>query len=127
MDTKKLTTRTQEALSEAVRRASGAGHAQVEPVHLLLSLLGQSDSAVGPLLDAVGARRDLVRESAEQLAGRLPSASGDTVSAPQLARTSYAALTAAGNHARELGDEYISTEHLLVGLAEAGGPVAHLL
>src|SRR4051812_21396297 len=127
MDTNKLTTRTQEALAEAVRRASGSGNAQVEPVHLLLSLLSQADSAVPPLLDAVGARRDLVRARAEELAGRLPSVSGETVSAPQLARPAYAALTAAGNHARELGDDYVSTEHLLVGLAESGGPVAHLL
>src|SRR4051812_16063542 len=103
MDTNKLTTRTQEALADAVRRASGAGNAQVEPVHLLLALLAQPDSAVGPLLDAVGARRHSVRASAEDLAGRLPSASGTTVSAPQLARTSYAALTTAGDRARELG------------------------
>src|SRR3954454_1358520 len=103
MDTNKLTTRTQEALSEAVRRASSAGNAQVEPVHLLLSLLSQTDSAVGPLLDAVGAPREAVRAAAESLASRLPSASGDTVSAPQLARTAYAALTTAGNRARELG------------------------
>src|SRR3954453_17101689 len=127
MDTNKLTTRTQEALAEAVRRASGAGNAQVEQVHLLLSLLSQPDSAVGPLLAAVGGRRGVVHARAEEMAGRLPSASGDTVSAPQLARPAYAALTAAGNHARELGDEYISTEHLLVGLAESGGPAAHLL
>ncbi|NHC46589.1 ATP-dependent chaperone ClpB [Motilibacter aurantiacus] len=127
MDTNKLTTRTQEALTEAVRRASGAGNAQVEPVHLLLGLLGQADSAVGPLLEAVGADRDALRARAEEVASRLPSASGDTVSAPQLARPAYAALTAAGNHARELGDEYVSTEHLLVGLAESGGPVTGLL
>ncbi|NHC15769.1 ATP-dependent chaperone ClpB [Motilibacter deserti] len=127
MDTNKLTTRTQEALTEAVRRASSAGNAQVEPVHLLLGLLGQADSAVGPLLEAVGADRNALRARAEETASRLPSASGDTVSAPQLARPAYAALTAAGNHARELGDEFVSTEHLLVGLAESGGPVASLL
>src|SRR6185295_12162327 len=73
----KLTTRSQEAMAEAVRRASTDGHPQVEPAHLLAALLGQVDG-VAPAL-----------------------------------------LRAAGEAARELGDEYVSTEHLLIGLASA--------
>ncbi|MGH3327085.1 MAG: ATP-dependent chaperone ClpB [Streptomycetales bacterium] len=127
MDADKLTTRTQEALSEAVRRASTAGNPYVEPVHLLLALLGQAEGTAIPLLDAVGADRTRVRTGAEELAGRLPSATGSTVSAPQLSRQAYAALTAAGQRARDLGDDYVSTEHLLVGLAAEGGQLAELL
>ena len=68
-----------------------------------------------------------MRGELTQLSGRLPSASGSTVSAPQLSRDALAALNAAQQLATEMGDEYVSTEHLLVGLASAGGPVAQLL
>src|SRR6478672_1359377 len=68
-----------------------------------------------------------VRGELTQLSNRLPSASGSTVSAPQLSREALAAVSAAQQLATEMGDEYVSTEHLLVGLAEAGGPVAQLL
>ena len=127
MDPQKLTTKSQEALADAARRAAAEGHPQLEPVHLLLALLAQSESTVGPLLDAVGAGADQVRRKAEALLDRLPSASGPTVSAPGTSRQVLAVLNAATDRARQLGDEYVSTEHLLVGLAEAGGPVAELL
>ncbi len=127
MDANKLTTKSQEAFSEAVRRASASGNPQVEPVHLLLALLAQDDGVVPPLLEAVGADRITVRTGAEQLLSRLPSAMGSTVAAPQLSRQSIAVVNAAGAKAKDLGDEYVSTEHLLVGLARDGGPVADLL
>ncbi|HVE25672.1 MAG TPA: Clp protease N-terminal domain-containing protein, partial [Sporichthya sp.] len=76
MDANKLTTRSQEAFSTAVRRASTAGHSQVEPVHLLLALLAQPDGVVRPLLAAVGADPDAIATAAEAMADRLPSASG---------------------------------------------------
>jgi ATP-dependent Clp protease ATP-binding subunit ClpB len=127
MDAEKLTTRSQEAFSTAVRQAAAAGHSQVEPVHLLLALLAQPDGTAGPLLDAIGVDERAVQAEAEQLRNRLPAASGATVSAPALARPTYAALQAATDRARELGDEYVSTEHLLVGLATGPSDVATLL
>ncbi|RKS80509.1 ATP-dependent Clp protease ATP-binding subunit ClpB [Motilibacter peucedani] len=127
MDTSSLTTRSQEALTDAVRRAATAGHAQVEPVHLLLSLLEQADSAVPPLLQALGVDRADLHAKAEAITARMASATGASVNAPQLGRTTYAALTAAGESARALHDDFVSTEHLLVGLAQAGGEVASLL
>ncbi len=126
MDAAKLTTKSQEALSVAIRMASTAGNPQVEPVHMLLALLA-SDGTTNPLLAAVGADAKTVEAEARALAERLPSAQGSTVAAPQLSRQSYSVLTTAGNRARELGDEYVSTEHLLVGLAVDGGAVAELL
>jgi ATP-dependent Clp protease ATP-binding subunit ClpB len=91
-------------------------------------LLDQSDSSVGPLLQAVGADVASVRASARSLAERLPSASGSTVAAPQLARATYQVLERAGDVARDLDDEYVSTEHLLVALAQKGeGGVSSLL
>jgi ATP-dependent Clp protease ATP-binding subunit ClpB len=123
----KLTTKSQEALSSAVQRATTSGHPQVEPVHLLLALLSQADGTTAPLLDTVNADRTALREEAEQIAVRLPSASGTTVSSPQVARPLLAVLNAAGKLATGMDDEYVSTEHLLVALATDGGEVANLL
>jgi len=127
MDTYKLTTKSQEAVAEAIRRASGAGNPRVEPVHLLLALLAQADSTARPLLEAIGATPSALRAEAEDVAARLPSASGSTVAAPGLDCVSMQALTAASRRASALGDEYVSTEHLLVGLADEGGEIASLL
>jgi ATP-dependent Clp protease ATP-binding subunit ClpB len=127
MDGFTLTTRSQEALSDAVRRAAAAGHPHVEPAHLLVALASQDDTAVGPLLDAVGAGADKTRLRAQELLDRLPSASGPSVQAPGLARPTMLVLDDAKARARSLGDDYISAEHLLVALADRGGAVADLL
>ena len=125
MDSFNPTTKAQQAISAAVQAAALAGNPDVGPTHLLGALLAQGDGIAAPLLAAVGAdagggarRADAARRN------RLPSASGATVSAPQLSREALAALNAAQQLATEMGDEYVSTEHLLVGLASAGGPVA---
>ncbi len=125
LDADKLTTKSQEAMSAAVRRAAAAGNPQVEPVHLLLALLAQPDGTAAPLLEAVGVDPRAVRTSAESVATGLPRASGTTVAAPALAQSSLQAFTTAAERARELGDEYVSTEHLLVGLAADPGPDRH--
>ncbi|GAA4104710.1 MULTISPECIES: ATP-dependent chaperone ClpB [Actinomadura] len=123
----KLTQKSQEAVSVAVRRAAAEGHPQVEPPHLLTALIGLSDGTAVPLLEAVGADWREVRRRAEELLERLPKAAGATVSSPQLSRQLIVAMNTAANHARRLEDEYVSTEHLLVGLASDGGAVADLL
>ncbi|HEX5996887.1 MAG TPA: ATP-dependent chaperone ClpB [Jiangellales bacterium] len=122
-----LTTKAQEALSVAVRSAATAGNPQVEPVHVLRALLAQSDGITAPLLEAAGADVSSVRSEVDAAAEALPATSGSTVGAPGLARQTYAVLSHAGEVARELGDEYVSTEHLLVGLAHADSPVRDLL
>ncbi len=127
MDADRLTTKSQEAVSTAVRRAATEGHPEVAPVHLLLALLDQSDGITGPLLTAVGAQPPAVRAGAERLLAALPKASGSTVAAPQLSRALLAVMSVAQHKAKEVGDDYVSTEHLLVGLADSGGEVADLL
>jgi ATP-dependent Clp protease ATP-binding subunit ClpB len=127
MDTYKLTTKSQEAVAEAIRLAAAEGHPHVEPVHLLQALMAQTDSTVAPLLEAVGVDLGALRGDAAQIAGRLPRASGSTVAAPGMDRPSMQVITAAARRASDLGDEYISTEHLLVGLADEGGELASLL
>jgi ATP-dependent Clp protease ATP-binding subunit ClpB len=122
-----LTTKAQEALSVAVRSAATAGNPQVEPVHILRALLMQSEGITAPLLEAAGADVTSVQSDVDAAAEALPAASGSTVGAPGLGRQTYAALSHAGEVARELGDEYVSTEHLLVGLAHVDSPVKELL
>ena len=127
MDTYKLTTKSQEAVADAIRRAVAEGNPHVEPVHLLLALIGQSDGTATPLLEAIGVSVSALRGDADQITARLPRATGSTVSAPGLDRPSMQVISAAAKRATDLGDEYISTEHLLVGLADEGGEVASLL
>ncbi|MEZ0166656.1 ATP-dependent chaperone ClpB [Kineococcus sp. LSe6-4] len=113
----KLTTRAQEALADAVGRATSAGHAQVEPLHVLAALLGQENGVAGHLLAAVGAEQPLVVRRVDGALASLPSASGTNVSQPQLSRPALALMQAAGDEARALDDAYVSTEHLLLGAA----------
>jgi len=120
------TTKTQAALTAALQAASAAGNPEIRPAHLLLALLTQTDGIAGPLLEAVGVDPATIRAEAQRLADRLPSSSGAT-SQPQLSRESLAAINAAQQLATEMGDEYVSTEHLLAGLATGDSDVAKLL
>jgi ATP-dependent Clp protease ATP-binding subunit ClpB len=123
----KLTRKSQEALSEAVRRATTAGNPHVESLHLLAALVSQSEGVTQPLLRAVGADPAAVLQTAEGMIARLPKTAGTTVSAPDMSRPLLATLATAARQARELDDEYVSTEHLLAGLAKDGGPAADVL
>lgn len=122
-----LTTKAQEALSVAVRSAATAGNPAVEPMHLLRALLQQTDGLTAPLLEAVGADVNQVQRSVDAAFDALPKAQGSTVASPSLGRATYAVLSHAGEVARELEDEYVSTEHILVGLAHVDSPVRDLL
>jgi len=123
MDTN-YTTRSQEAISGAMQAAAAAGNPQIDTLHLLAELLGQEDGVAVGLLAAVnpdaGALQTIGAATRRALT-QLPASSGSSVSQPQPSRGLLAALEAASNEAKSLGDEYISTEHLLIGIA-AGNP-----
>lgn len=123
----KLTTRSQEAFAAAQRLAVDRGQAALEPLHLLVALLEQTDGIAGPLLRATGADPADVRAKAEAAVQRMPRVSGATVPAPSPSRDLLAVINAAGEQASALGDEYVSTEHLLVGLATTEGEAASVL
>ena len=123
----KLTRKSQEALSAAIRRATADGSPQVEPVHLLSALVGQAEGVVRPLLKEVGADPGRLTSRVEEAIAALPRASGSTVSAPASSRQLIISLNTAAQRAKQLEDEYVSTEHLLVGLATDGGTAATLL
>jgi ATP-dependent Clp protease ATP-binding subunit ClpB len=123
----KLTTRSQEAITAAQRLAVDRGQAALEPLHLLAALLEQTDGIAGPLLKAVGADVTDVRAKTDAALRRMPSVSGATVPAPSPSRELLRVLNAAGEQASALGDEFVSTEHLLVGLATADGEAGAVL
>ena len=120
MDTN-YTTKSQEAISGAMQAAAAAGNPQIEPAHLLIELLSQPDGVAAGLLAAVcadAAARQAVGASARRILTQLPASSGSSMTQPQPSRALLAALEAASSVAKELSDEYISTEHLLIGLAK---------
>ncbi|MFC9790680.1 ATP-dependent chaperone ClpB [Rhodococcus sp. NPDC127528] len=126
MDSFSPTTKTQAAMSAALQSASAAGNPDIRPAHLLAALLDQTDGIAAPLLKAVGVDPTAVHREAQTMVDRLPKATGATTT-PQLGREALAALTAAQQLATELDDEYVSTEHVLVGLASGDSDVAKLL
>jgi ATP-dependent Clp protease ATP-binding subunit ClpB len=130
MNTERLTTKSREVITAAITSATQRGNSTVEPWHLLLALLDTGGSTAPALLRAVGANPADIRRAALHAVDRLPSASGSSVAEPSTSRELVNALNAAESIARPLGDEYVSTEHLLAGLAHgptSAGSVGELL
>jgi ATP-dependent Clp protease ATP-binding subunit ClpB len=123
----KLTRKSQEALSDAVQRAAAAGNPNTDGLHLLAALVSQQGGTADPLLRAVGADPAAVLKQTQEALTRMPSAAGTTVGAPETSRQLLKVLATAAKQAREMADEYVSTEHLLVGLAADGGEAATIL
>ncbi|MGH1563951.1 ATP-dependent chaperone ClpB [Mumia sp. DW29H23] len=117
MDANKLTTRSQQAIAAAIQSAAAAGNPNVEPLHLLDALLDADGGTAVPLLQAAGADPAAARSRTTEALGSLPSAAGQSVATPSYARATLEVLQRAQDLAGELGDEYVSTEHLMVGLA----------
>ncbi|WP_250302566.1 ATP-dependent chaperone ClpB [Streptomyces sp. A 4/2] len=126
-----LTNKSRDAINAASSRAVSDGHPDLTPAHLLLALLAgrgrQANENVVDLLAAVEADQAAVRAGAERLLAGLPSVTGSTVAPPQPNREVLAVIADAAQRAKELGDEYISTEHLLIGIAAKGGQAGELL
>ena len=113
----KFTTMAQEAISDAVQNASAAGNAQVETLHLLDALLRQENGVIRGLIEAAGGNAQNISAAVHQAQDTLPSASGSTTAQPQVSRQLSAVLAQAGKEMQQMGDEYVSTEHLLIGIA----------
>ncbi|MEU9982693.1 ATP-dependent chaperone ClpB [Streptomyces sp. NPDC050856] len=123
-----LTNKSRDALNAATSRAVSDGHPDLTPAHLLLALLsGQDNENITDLLAAVEADQAAVRSGVERLLAAQPSVTGSTVAPPQPNRELLAVIADASQRARELGDEYLSTEHLLIGIAAKGGRAGELL
>ncbi|HZK04284.1 MAG TPA: ATP-dependent chaperone ClpB [Actinomycetaceae bacterium] len=125
--TDKLTTKSQEAVAAAIQLATSKGNPTLEPAHLLSALLTQEGGVALGLLQAVGANiNDIATRCHGELA-RLPGARGSSVTQPQTSREVLNVITQAGQEAEALGDDYISTEHLLMALAASQSPAGDIL
>ena len=123
----KLTTKSQEALAEAIRLATDAGNPQVEPLHLLAALLAQQGGVAVALLDAVGVNRGEVESRANAALAALPASEGSSVQQPGASRALSRVISDAGKEATALGDAYISTEHLLIAVAASQSQAGEIL
>ncbi|WP_406495446.1 ATP-dependent chaperone ClpB [Streptomyces sp. NBC_00846] len=123
-----LTNKSRDAINAATSRAVKDGHPDLTPGHLLLALLaGEDNENIIDLLAAVEADQIAVRTETERLLGAEPSVTGSTVAPPQPNRELLAVIADAAQRAKELGDDYISTEHLLIGIAAEGGRAGEIL
>jgi len=126
MDVREFTLRAQEALATAQRTALAADHQRVEPEHLLVALLSDPDGIVFPVVRRAGADPGALKARAQQAVDRIPKVYGpeqETVLSTRTARLIERARKEAG----ALGDQYVSTEHLLAGMATGEGEAAKLL
>ncbi|MCC9204021.1 ATP-dependent chaperone ClpB [Arthrobacter sp. zg-Y769] len=126
MDTK-FTNKSQEALSAAAMNANTAGNPQIEPAHLLKALMDQRQGVAVALLKAAGVNVDTVSAAASTAIHQLPSSSGSSVAQPQFSRPLLQVINAAQQEAEKLGDAFVSTEHLLLGLSLDNGPAGKVL
>ncbi|MGO1941544.1 MAG: ATP-dependent chaperone ClpB [Yaniella sp.] len=112
-----FTTKSQEALSAAAMNASTAGNPQIEPAHLLKALMDQRESVAVAVLKAANIDPDAVSTRASSQIAALPKVSGSSVAEAQLSRAGVAVISAAQTWAQNNDDQFVSTEHLLLGLA----------
>ena len=117
MDTNRFTQKSLEALQAAQQLAQSYGNAQVEQVHLLDALLSQENGLIGQLMGKLGLNVQQVRTACESAVNRLPKISGSNQQ-PYVTASLSQALTEAENQMKQMRDEYISVEHLFLGLLE---------
>ncbi len=127
MDTNKLTTKSRDAVSAALRNALTTGNPSAEPSHLLHALLMVPGNTVAPLLTSAGADPTVVDAAAQGAITKLPSASGSSVSQPTLSGSFARVLADAETRAEQLGDSYVATEHLLISLAAVASDAKKIL
>ena len=113
----KFTTMAQEAVGDAIQSASAAGNAQVETLHVMDALLRQENGVARSLIEAAGGDPQAIGAAVRNALVALPSASGSSTSQPQASRQLTAAIAQAEKEMQRMGDEYVSTEHLLIGIA----------
>src|SRR3954471_17759789 len=112
----KFTLKGQEAIQAAIELAEKSQNQQVEPEHLLLAMLEQPEGTVRPLLGKLGANVQVILNDTQAAVGRLPKVQGgQQYFSPALSQV----FTAAQKQADTMQDEYVSTEHLLLAVAEA--------
>ena len=123
----KLTIKAQEALAASLEYASEQGHPEINGLHLLRALVEQEQGAVGAILQRIGVPPTQTAAATQDALARTPRVSGGAAAQPGLGRDANQALDAGWKHAQRLKDEYLSTEHILLGLLDTDGDAAQLL
>ena len=123
----KLTTKSQEVIADALSAATQAGNPQLEPTHILSSLLKQKDGVASALLEAVGADHGAITQRVSAQLATLPAVKGSGAGNPQASRPTNLVLSDSGKEATALGDSYISTEHLLLALSNSQHSAGEIL
>ena len=124
---REMTTKAQEAVSSALAAAGAAGNPQVEPIHLLEALIEQREGIALSLLEAVGADVRAIGARTRNALVALPSAQGASTGNAQPSNALLAIVRDAGERAEAGGDQYISTEHLLIALAASQTEAGRIL
>ena len=124
---REMTTKAQEAVSSALAAAGAAGNPQVEPIHLLEALIEQREGIALSLLEAVGADVRAIGARTRNALVALPSAQGASTGSAQPSNALLAIVRDAGERAEAAGDQYISTEHLLIALAASQTEAGRIL
>ena len=124
---REMTTKAQEAVASALQSASAAGNPQVEPIHLLQALIEQREGIALSLLEAVGADARAIGARTRNALVALPSAQGASAGSAQASRALLAAVQEADRLAEQSGDQYVSTEHLLIALAASDTEAGRIL
>ncbi len=124
---REMTTKAQEAVSSALQAAGAAGNPQVEPIHLLEALIEQREGIALSLLEAVGADVRAIGARTRNALVALPSAQGSSAGSAQPSNALLAVVRDAGERAEAGGDQYISTEHLLIALAASQTEAGRIL
>lgn len=124
---REMTTKAQEAVSSALQAAGAAGNPQVEPIHLLEALIEQREGIALSLLEAVGADVRAIGARTRNALVALPSAQGTSTGSAQPSNALLAVVRDAGERAEAGGDQYISTEHLLIALAASQTEAGRIL
>lgn len=124
---REMTTKAQEAIASALQAASAAGNPQVEPIHLLQALIEQREGIALSLLQAVGADARAIGARTRNALVSLPSTQGASAGSAQASRALLAVVQDAEDRAQGAGDQYISTEHLLIALAASDTEAGRIL
>src|SRR5918997_1696181 len=120
----KFTIKAQEAVVRAQETAQQKNHAEIRPLHVLAALLAETDGVVQPLLQKIGANAGRIQQIVSGELERLPSATGTQLG---MARSTRDVFTQAQKEADRLKDEYVSTEHLLLALAQVKSEAKEVL
>jgi len=116
----KFTLKAQEAIQAAQKIAERGHHQQIEPEHILMALIEQSEGIILPILQRLGASKETIQRQLTEAASRIPAVEGGGLGEISLSRASGQIFEQALSVSDHLKDEYISTEHLLIALTDAG-------